>query len=211
MKNFEHHDLGLNDDSFTDNGFWTPQTYMLKAIKNWIDQAPFELTSALSIDANKTLEQILIQRWPGLKIHLAVYPQFDAHDLSGIFNDQYDLVFSNQVLEHLPKPWVAAKEMVRVLKPGGIGLHTTCAFNPRHGFPDFRDYYRFLPDGLAEIFENVNVLYKGGWGNRDALLYNLAIDDGYGILGGRRFNQEIGKRNDNIYPWVVWIIFEKNR
>jgi hypothetical protein len=88
-------------------------------------------------------------------------------------------------------------------------LHTTCAFNPRHGLPQFNDYYRFLPDGLAELFEGVKVIVKAGWGNRQALLYNLAIDDGHGALGGRRFCEHLGQKNDEQYPWHVWIIFEK--
>ena len=126
------------------------------------------------------------------------------------FSDNFfDLVYSHQVLEHVPKPWIAAIEMVRVLKVGGIGIHTSCAFNPRHGLPEFNDYYRFLPDGLAELFDGVKVIVKSGWGNRQALLYNLAIDDGYGALGGRRFNKFVGQQNDEQYPWHTWIIFVK--
>ncbi len=64
-------------------------------------------------------------------------------------------------------------------------------------------------DGLAELFEGVNVLVKGGWGNKEALVYNLAIDDGHGLLGGRRFHKVVGMKNDDLYPWHVWIIFQK--
>ncbi|MHC4555827.1 MAG: FkbM family methyltransferase [Planctomycetota bacterium] len=195
--------------SFTDGDLWTPQTYMQRAIMDWLNQTFFEPHIVLSIDKNPPLDAIIIRRWPGVKIHRATYPEFDAQDLSRIADNQYDLVYSNQILEHIPKPWVAAAEMVRVLRPGGLGLHTTCAFNPRHGLPDFNDYYRFLPDGLAELFEGVKVLVKAGWGNRQALLYNLAVDDGHGALGGRRFCEQLGQRNDEQYPWHVWIIFEK--
>ncbi len=195
--------------SFTDGDLWTPQTYMQRAIMDWFNQTSFQPRIALSIDKNTPLDAIIIRRWPGVKIHRATYPEFDAQDLSKIADNQYDMVYSNQILEHIPKPWVAAAEMVRVLRPGGLGLHTTCAFNPRHGLPEFNDYYRFLPDGLAELFEGVKVLVKDGWGNRQALLYNLAIDDGHGALGGRRFCERLGQKNDEQYPWHVWIIFEK--
>jgi SAM-dependent methyltransferase len=197
------------DNEFTDAGLWTPQTSMLRAIKRWVNESDFEAKCALSIDKNPTLDTILIPKWPAITIHRAIYPEFDAQNLFKIADNQYDLVYSHQVLEHIAKPWIAAREMVRVLRPGGIGLHTTCAFNPRHGFPQFKDYYRFLPDGLAELFEGVNVLVKEGWGNREALLYNLSIDDGHGPLRGRRFHKEVGKRNDDMYPWCVWIIFTK--
>ena len=197
---------------YTDRGFWTPQTYMLRAIQDWFfsrDLPP--AARALSIDRNPTLDQILLACWPDLAIEHAIYPEHDVQRLTAFPDQAFDVVYSHQVLEHLPRPWLAAQELVRVLKPGGLGLHTTCAFNPRHGPPDFNDYYRFLPDGLGEIFGGVEILVKAGWGNREALVYNLAIDDGHGALGGRRFHPRIGERNDETYPWVTWIVFRRNR
>lgn len=196
-------------DKFTDNGFWTPQTYMLQAIDSWVANAAYEVSNALSIDNSPTLDPLMQARWPGMYIQRAVYPKFDAQNLFQFADNGFDLVYSHQVLEHIPKPWVAAREIVRILKPGGLGIHTSCAFNPRHRLPEFNDYYRFLPDGLAELFDGVEVIVKSGWGNRQALLYNLAIDDGYGSLGGRRFNQYVGEQNDAQYPWHTWIIFTK--
>ena len=198
-------------DVFTDKGFWTPQTYMLRAIREWFGSTAMgSASSALSIDDNPTLDQILVERWPLLKISQAVYPEMDCQRLTRVADNTYDVVYSHQVIEHVPKPWLAGKELVRVLKPGGLGLHTTCAYNPRHGPPAFNDYYRFLPDGLVELFDGVEVLVKAGWGNRDAILYNLAINDGHGVLGGRRFHPTLGQMNDENHPWVTWIIFRKH-
>jgi len=53
------------------------------------------------------------------------------------------------------------------------------------------------------------VLVKAGWGNRQALAYNLAIDDGHGALGGRRFVRAIGEPNEEDFPWHTWIIVRK--
>jgi SAM-dependent methyltransferase len=197
------------EPDFTDAGLWTPQTSMLNSIHRWVQDCPFRAGTALSIDQNPTLDQILRLKWPGLLIEHAIHPRHDAQNLRAFADDGFDLVYSHQVLEHLPKPWLAAHELVRVLKPGGVGLHTTCAYNPRHGPPAFNDYYRFLPDGLAALFDGVEILTKGGWGNRQALLYNLAIDDGHGALGGRRFHKSIGEANDENHPWVTWVIFQK--
>jgi SAM-dependent methyltransferase len=197
--------------SFTVDGFWTPQTFMLQAIQEWFFNADLPSAStALSIDNNPTLNEILLACWPSLNVTYATYPQHDAQHLADFADNQFDIVFSHQVLEHIPKPWRAASELVRVLKPGGIGLHTTCAFNPLHGPPDFNDYYRFFPNGLAELFEGVKILTVAGWGNREALVHNLVMNDGNGALGGRRFHPLIGGRNDELYPWVTWIIFQKN-
>jgi glycosyltransferase involved in cell wall biosynthesis len=200
-------------DDFLVDGMWTPQTQMLRSIRDWVLMAPDEPRTALSIDRNPTLSEILQRRWPSLKITEARWPEFDAQDLSDVPDASCDLVFSHQVLEHIPKPWKAAAELVRVMRPGGLAVHTTCAANPRHGPPAFNDYYRFLPDGLVQLFNAdegaVEVCVKAGWGNRQALAYNAAIDDGHGVLGGRRFVRAIGEPNDENFPWATWIIFRK--
>jgi SAM-dependent methyltransferase len=201
--------IQASDGPFTDGQFWTPQTVMLRAVQQWILQSQAAPATALSIDHNPELDRMVGQRWPQVQVQEARYPKHDAQRLTAFGDGQFDLVYSHQVLEHIPKPWLAGKELVRVLKPGGIGLHTTCAYNPRHGLPAFNDYYRFLPDGLAELFDGVEVLVKAGWGNRQALLYNLAIDDGHGGLGGRRFHPRLAEQNDPNHPWVTWIIFRK--
>ena len=201
--------MQATDGPFTDGQFWTPQTVMMRAVQQWVLQSQASPVVALSIDHNPDIDRMARQRWPQIQIQEARYPKHDAQRLSAFADGQFDLVYSHQVLEHIPKPWLAGAELVRVLKPGGIGIHTTCAYNPRHGLPAFNDYYRFLPDGLAELFDGVEVLVKAGWGNRQALLYNLSIDDGHGGLGGRRFHPRLAEENDPNHPWVTWIIFRK--
>ena len=201
--------MQATDGPFTDGQFWTPQTVMMRAVQQWVLQSQASPVVALSIDHNPDIDRMARQRWPQIQIQEARYPKHDAQRLSEFADGQFDLVYSHQVLEHIPKPWLAGAELVRVLKPGGIGIHTTCAYNPRHGLPAFNDYYRFLPDGLAELFDGVEVLVKAGWGNRQALLYNLSIDDGHGGLGGRRFHPRLAEENDPNHPWVTWIIFRK--
>lgn len=202
-----------DDTDFLVDGFWTPQTQMLRAIRDWVMLATDEPRTALSVDRNPTLNEILRRRWPGLAITEARWPEFDAQRLHQVPDGSYDLVFSHQVLEHIPKPWKAAAELVRVMRPGGLAIHTTCAANPRHGPPAFNDYYRFLPDGLEQLFDTdhgaVEVAVKASWGNRQALLYNHAIDDGHGVLGGRRFVRAVGEPNEENFPWATWIIFRK--
>jgi glycosyltransferase involved in cell wall biosynthesis len=205
--------LPASDTDFLVDGFWTPQTQMLRSIRDWAMLATDEPRTALSVDRNPTLNEILLCRWPGLTITEARWPEFDAQRLHQVPDGAYDLVFSHQVLEHIPKPWKAAAELVRVMRPGGLAIHTTCAANPRHGPPVFNDYYRFLPDGLEQLFDTdagpVEVCVKASWGNRQALLYNHAIDDGHGVLGGRRFVRAVGEPNEENFPWATWIIFRK--
>jgi ubiquinone/menaquinone biosynthesis C-methylase UbiE len=193
----------------TDSGRWTPQTQMLRSIQSWIERAPIPApVDALSIDVNESIDGMLLRRWPQLRITRATYPKIDCQALP-MPDASFDLVYSNQVLEHVPRPWVAAQEILRVLRPGGIGIHTTCAFNPRHGPPHFEDYYRFMPSGLAQLFPGVKVHQLAEWGNADAIRYNVTANDGFGQLGGRRFDESIGSKSDGLYPWVVWIIFQR--
>lgn len=203
--------IAAKDDKmmFTDGGLWTPQTQMLQSIYKWVVGSDLLPLNALSIDNNPDLDGILRTKWSGFTPIRAVYPDVDVQDLSQFADESFDLVYSHQVLEHIPKPWIAASEILRVTRKGGFGIHTTCAFNPRHGQPEFNDYYRFLPDGIAELFDGTTVLVKDEWGNRQAILYNVGIDDGYGALGGRRFSKVIGKHSDRLYPWHTWIIYQK--
>jgi len=195
---------------FTDGGFWTPQTAMLQGIRQWVTGCAEEPLAALSVDSNPTLDQIVTERWPGLRIQRALPPEHDIQCLSQIPSDRFDLGYSNQVLEHVPHPWLAGAELLRILRPGGIGIHTTCAYNPRHGAPAFNDYYRFLPDGLAALFGGAEILVKAGWGNRQVIQCNLTVDEGRGVgRASRRFYPDLASPNDPNYPWVTWIIFRK--
>ena len=67
------------------------------------------------------------------------------------------------------------------------------------------------PTDSAKSFQAWMSSSKRVRGNREALVYNLAIDDGHGALGGRRFHPLIGERNDETYPWVTWIVFQRKR
>jgi len=58
----------------------------------------------------------------------------------------FDLVFCTQVLEYVPEPAEAVREIHRVLKPGGVALFSFAAFYPRIADDD---YWRFTSAGLS--------------------------------------------------------------
>ena len=60
-----------------------------------------------------------------------------------------DTVLSTEVLEHLPEPRVAVREMARVLRPGGRLLLTVPFLQPLHELPS--DYYRYTPSALEDM------------------------------------------------------------
>lgn len=90
----------------------------------------------------------------------------DAHALP--FADaSFDAVLHSSVLEHLHSPWVAAAEMYRVLRPGGVMLGIVPWVYPYHARKGhYSDYWRFSGDGLVQLFSrfsSVEVTGMGRW------------------------------------------------
>lgn len=99
----------------------------------------------------------------------ADYPEVSLLDLP--FTDNaLDAIVSDQVLEHVEgSPFRAIDESLRVLKPGGYMIHTTCLYNPIHGYPS--DFWRFTPKGLEMLVKDkADLVEASGWGNWLALL-----------------------------------------
>lgn len=75
----------------------------------------------------------------------------DVHELSHVFGEKrFDAVISCSTFEHLKYPWIAAIEICRVLKPGGLVFVQTHQTFPIHGYPE--DYFRYTQDGLESLF-----------------------------------------------------------
>ena len=66
-------------------------------------------------------------------------------------SNSFDSVVCTQVLGDIPEPELAAKEIMRVLKTGGMALITEGMVGSLHSEP--RDYWRFTPHGMRYIFE----------------------------------------------------------
>jgi SAM-dependent methyltransferase len=82
---------------------------------------------------------------------------YDSTDVLGVVevlpfcDGSFDAVISNAVLEHVKDPFRCAREIVRVLKPGGE-LYCVAAFlQPLHGYP--HHYYNMSHEGLRSLFE----------------------------------------------------------
>jgi len=76
--------------------------------------------------------------------------------------NEYDAVWSNAVFEHLRYPWLVAKEVLKVLKPGGVVFVITHQTFKLHGYP--YDYYRFSARALESLFEPaLNAHVNASW------------------------------------------------
>lgn len=82
---------------------------------------------------------------------------YDTTDVLGIgerlpFKDGvFDAVISIAVLEHVKDPFACAREIARVLKPGGELLCNVPFLQPLHGYP--HHYYNMTHQGLRALFE----------------------------------------------------------
>ena len=76
----------------------------------------------------------------------------------------FDCVVCTEVVEHVPEPLRALKEMHRVLKPGASLVLTVPLYWPRHEVP--YDFYRYPYDGLLYLIDSagfqLNKLFTRG-------------------------------------------------
>ncbi|MEK6927130.1 MAG: methyltransferase domain-containing protein [Nanoarchaeota archaeon] len=93
------------------------------------------------------------------------------------YKDSFDIIYSNNVFEHLKKPWVAAQHITKMLKKGGLTIHIV-PFSQRY-HEDPGDYFRYTHTGLPSLFDDLEVVLSG-----------------YDILGRRNDWQGTGKSND---------------
>ena len=66
-------------------------------------------------------------------------------------SDQFDYVICAAVLEHTRRPWDVAREICRVLKPGGKVLVDYPFLQGVHGYP--HHYFNATPQGAISLFE----------------------------------------------------------
>ena len=103
----------------------------------------------------------------------------DAHQLP-FRSRTVDIVFCNAALEHMKKPWVAASEMERVLRKGGVMLVQAPFLEAIH---DEHDYFRFTKAGLRSLFPNCIAIMGGVSAGCSQVLASV-VGDYPGIVAG---------------------------
>lgn len=75
----------------------------------------------------------------------------DAMNLSAVFpENSFDFFVACSTFEHIQRPWLAAEEIHKVLKPGGLCFVQTHQSFPLHAYPS--DYWRFTVEALETLF-----------------------------------------------------------
>jgi len=100
---------------------------------------------------------------PGfVNVDVAPFPEVDivADAIRLPFKDNsVDALVHESLFEHLPDPEAAAREIARVLKPGGIMYASIPFLTPYHASPD--DFNRWTASGMRRLFHFCTPVEQG--------------------------------------------------
>ncbi len=102
------------------------------------------------LPAGATMWHVDIRPQPGTELHLLT----DIQEC-GIATGHLDWILCTSVLEHIPRPRRAMREMARCLKPGGRLILTVPQTFPLHSQP--ADFWRFTPHGIRILAEEAGL------------------------------------------------------
>ena len=134
------------------------------------------------------------------------YPSFDLN-YDVIANKRFDVIFAEQVLEHVKYPYRAVRNVHRMLNSGGMFLATTPFLIQFYAAPS--DYTRWTEDGLKYLFEeagfSVERISTGSWGNPDCVVADLS-SCAHGSGWNNYDPEKHSLANNPLFPSVVWAV-----
>lgn len=139
----------------------------------------------------------------------ATHPELDYQsDIQNmpLPNESFDTVLSAEVLEHVPDPEKALREIHRVLRPGGKLVITIPHLMYLHNEPN--DFYRYTKYGLRTLLERVGftVEYLQPSGSIFSFLQGIlatsAIGMAYGIPGVWTVVFTLSKLTSKVAIWL---------
>jgi SAM-dependent methyltransferase len=78
----------------------------------------------------------------------------DGHALP-FADETFDIVFSQAVMEHMRDPYLASREIMRVLKPGGLVYAESAFMQPLHAVP--YHFFNTTPWGFESLFVGLGI------------------------------------------------------
>jgi SAM-dependent methyltransferase len=124
------------------------------------------------------------------------YPDFDICEQT--LPAQFDLIIADQCFEHLRWPYRAGRNVLAMLRPGGVFVITVPFLVRVHASPI--DCSRWTAEGLGYFLQECGFDLAGiatdAWGNRACLKANLTAWRKRGLFGSLA--------NEPNFPMVVW-------
>jgi SAM-dependent methyltransferase len=181
---------------------------MYRALENALAPLDTSARRCLCISQSRPLARVLGLRKSAMTV--TSFPEVDILALP-YADGEFDFVVADQVLEHVAgDPFLAMAECLRVAKPGGAIVHTTCFINFMHQLPT--DFWRFSPAALELLARHAGGedIAVGGWGSRDAWTYmelGFRMRKVPEVPGNPIF--ELAMRNEKRWPVTTWVRFRK--
>ena len=112
-------------------------------------------------------------------------------------HSQFDFVICSSVMEHVAKPWIAARNIENIINQSGTLIWTTPWVWRIHGYPN--DFWRFTPNGIKELFSKLawqwigfEMLLEGSTNNKSVLVdWNDGMKDP--AMGIHKLNKSLEK------------------
>ena len=169
---------------------------MHQETEKWVSELGPEKLDAFEVSGHKWA------RVPFKSYESSQYPELDICNSAPDGN--YDIIFAEQVWEHLKYPYRATKHVLQALRPGGYFLVTVPFMIRRHPHPT--DCSRWSAEGLKYFLEECgfdpDTIRSNDWGNRDCLLANM---DKW-----VRYDEENHSlENDENFPLTTWALARK--
>jgi len=119
-------------------------------------------------------------------------------------NDSFDGIIILEVLEHIPTPDLLIKEIMRVIRVGGIMIGSTRFIHPQHGAPN--DYYRFTAESLEFLFSEYGECRVEKLGNRLHVLSDIVTENYRFLRIFNRLIQYVQIKPTTCYSGLLFIV-----
>lgn len=177
---------------------------MNDATMAFVSKLPTDTMDALEISGSAWGR---LCRWKSYQV--VRYPEFDLnYDI--VPNKTFDIIFTEQVLEHVRYPYRSVRNIYRMLRPSGWFVTTTPFLIQIHGGK--MDYTRWTAEGIKYLLEeggfDTQKMTIGAWGNRECAItdFNLcAAGKDWQVYDETRHSLA----NEPDYPIVVWAFAQK--
>ncbi len=185
----------------TDERIWF-RIVMDDETKKLVDALPVNEMDALEISGGEWGQKgIEFQSFKAV-----FWPEYDVCE--GPLDETFDIIFAEQIFEHLLWPYRAGKHVYEMLNPGGYFLVTTPFLVRLH--PNPHDCSRWTETGLqyflAECGFPLDNIVTGSWGNRKCMNANFWTTRRHWPKYQKRFHS---LENEEGFPVAVWALAKK--